>query len=186
MSKTNLETFSKGSAIIDPDGDLRLLVGQDKAQKDILVSSKVLLLVSDVFRKMLPELFGSEGSKPSTDEIRTFLDDVILPVVEVAEKYNCLRAIAPWVRTNLPRSRAGDQGFEAVLYVAYIMDGVRAFQQSSREYLLKLGSERSVHDYPFSEYFPKKFHKNFQKHRIHLLTRIEEEIQRLMVDTFGD
>ncbi|KAF1992523.1 hypothetical protein K402DRAFT_344884, partial [Aulographum hederae CBS 113979] len=60
---------------------------------------------------------------------------VMVPAMIVAEKYNCITAIAPWIGINLPMDKCGSGGFESILPITFMIKNLDIFERAGREFL---------------------------------------------------
>ena len=150
----------------DPDGDLFLELSLPDGKTRLLVSSKVLTLVSDVFAKMLSSRFKeglrthATSEKPliplSEDDAEAFIilckvihhhmDEVprtltptcLEKIAIICDKYNCTRALA---HSSMTWLQAGIEtsvakDFNKLLFAAYVLDIPDAFSRISWEILV--------------------------------------------------
>ena len=144
-----------GTINIDPDGDIYLLVGDDKKSKRFHVSSHAMRLASPVWSAMLSPKYGFKESVSGTEDI-AFAEDnleaffivllashlkfqaipvhtsteLLVAICGICDKYDCVSVLGPWmsawVDAWLPHGDPVDFGRQ--VFVAWVVGDTTSFK----------------------------------------------------------
>ncbi|KAE9978166.1 hypothetical protein EG327_007504 [Venturia inaequalis] len=145
-----LKLATPGNVVVDPDGDVLLLIGTDNSNPElsIQVSSKVLSVASKVFRAMFSRNFREDDNPDAiltlckvlhfdTADLATTHDIAKLQgFAVVADKYDCVLACIFYGRVWLTLFWEDSCALPEILALAYLFDDPHTFKKVSATLLL--------------------------------------------------
>ena len=158
--------------VIDPAGDIELLVHHGNQWMTFQVSSKAMSMASPVWRVMLDPRGPFRESQPENNEV-TFHDDdaeallilllaahlrfqhvphelcldQLLAVCTACDKYDCVELIRPWISGwQACQSRLADQAMRAKqLFITWTIGDEAAFERVARTFVNLSTADDSNH-----------------------------------------
>lgn len=164
LSSSSTKESDSSLVIIDPDGDIVLVVNKAEKQRRFRVSTKVMSLASPVWRVMLDPSGSFQEAKRENGEVafpeddpnvlgillhiihlrpqslpKTLDVDALMGLAILCQKYDTAELAAPWVQAKWDftmLAHSSTDGFEALFIVTWIFQRYFGLHSSVAERLI--------------------------------------------------